>query len=204
MRIPSLLLRCTLAFTLATPAAAAAQTLVLREGTPIPYRVELPAVGTITERDNLLRVMNGSFLVEVTAVDMLSHFDRQALPSSDDEARRVLTSAFMDSDSLLFGMMRQHMRTGDEEFIEEGREIRTLAGERSGYLRGRVACTCGHLLRVETQAMVKDGIAYFLSFVVMTEAPGQDEMWARIRDSFVPAASPPVRPEPARADRSRS
>lgn len=209
MRIHSLLLRCTLALTFAAsvtgPAPAAAQTLVLRVGDPIPYRVDLPAVAMVTTRNHVLRAISANFIVEVSAVDMLPQFDRQALPTSDAEARRVLTSTYTDSDSLLFGLLHQNLRSQNEELVEEAREIRTLGGERSGYLRGRITCTCGTELRVETHATVKDGIAYILTFVSPVEAAGLNQpVWARIRDSFVPAEAPPAQPAAASADLSRS
>ncbi|HEX2080770.1 MAG TPA: hypothetical protein VHG08_23900 [Longimicrobium sp.] len=204
MRIQPTLHRCVLVLPLAgalfgLAPAAASQSLVTTVGEPIAYRVDLPAGAEISRDGPFLAAETPKHIVLVAAADLVAEAEYQ-LPVSDPEARRILTSVFMDSDSLLLGLMDEGMRRRNVELVGVVREIRTLGGQRAAYLRGGVGRrgTDGWM---EMHVTVKDGIMYLLIVGGMGRAGARDEtLAARIRDSFVlPDAPPPAASGPARS-----
>jgi hypothetical protein len=181
--------------------AAAAQTLVSTTGDRIPYRVDLPALAKISVNDQVLKAESDDLAVVVAAVDMMEAESTSRLPVSENEERRLLTNLLMSSDSLLFGILDESMREQNADLSGVVREIRTLGGQRAGYLRGPVQCSCGHAGSIEMYVTIKDGIGYMLMFGVHGEAGGRhDPLIARIHQSFVLADAPP--PAQPRARRS--
>lgn len=204
MRIPPTLHRCALVLPLAgalfgLAPAGAAQRLVTTVGEPIAYRVDLPAGARISHEHPFLAAETPKHVVLVAAADLAAEADHQ-LPVSEPEARRILTNMFMESDSLLLGLIDQGMRRRNVELVGVVREIRTLGGQRAAYVRGGVGRrgTDGWM---EVHVTVKDGIMYLLIVGGMGRAGARDEtLAARIRDSFVlPDAPPPAASGPARS-----
>lgn len=195
MRTQQTFLRYSLAITAAATCGlaqdAAAQALTLRVGSPIPYRVELPALATEADDGWSLEVEGSGYYVRVGAMDMMDEVD-DPLPVSDTEARRLMTTLFMSSDSLLLGLLEESMQEQQVDLQDVVTEIRTLGGQRSGYLRGRVVCECGHSGTIEMNLTVKDGILYMLMFATEGEGAERHEpMMTRIRESLVLADAPP-------------
>jgi hypothetical protein len=171
-------------------------------GTPIAYRISLPERWEITREDDVLTARQGPLTVVLGAMDMMKDVE-DPLPVSDGEARRIMTNMIMGSDSLLYAMMRE-VTQEEEGYRVTGtvRDIRSLAGQRAAYLKGRYE-EDGEIGWAEAHITIKDGIMYMLMFTLeggeRTEAEfaTHQPLFARIRDSFVPADAPPA----ARPDR---
>lgn len=196
MRTHPTFLRYSLAVTAAATCGlvpdAAAQALTPRVGSPIPYRIELPALATAADDGWSLEVQGSGYYVRVGAMDMMDEVDDDELPVSDAEARRLMTTLFMSSDSLLLGLLEESMQEQQVDLQDVVTEIRTLGGQRSGYMRGRVVCECGHSGTIEMNLTVKDGILYMLMFATEGEGAERHEpMMMRIRESLVLADAPP-------------
>ncbi|HEU4881367.1 MAG TPA: hypothetical protein VFT45_03950, partial [Longimicrobium sp.] len=84
--------------------AAMAQKLTPMVGAPIGYRVSLPSGAEIEDDGETLTAQTEDVIVFIAAVDLVAAQD-EPLPVSDAESRRIVTSMFMGSDSLLFGLM---------------------------------------------------------------------------------------------------
>jgi hypothetical protein len=198
MRIQTKCPRSILALLLATVLlgvvpGAAAQALTPLVGDPVPYRVSLPAQAKISGPGDFLIAESGNLAVLIITVDMMEQEGGNRLPISDSEARRAMTNMFMGSDALLLGVLDAAVRNQSAEVTDVVREIRTLGGQRSGYLRGRTECSCGHPAIIEMHVTVKDGIAYTLMFAAHGEDLEQsEELIARIHESFVLADAPPA------------
>jgi hypothetical protein len=170
--------------------AGAAQDFVTTVGDPIAWRVDLPADGEREEDgDGMVSVMTDDAFVMVGAMDLMEQ-EEEGLPVSDEEARRIMTSVFMGSDSLLIGLMAQSMAEQGLELDEMETEIRTLGGERAAYLRG-VYRGEGDTGWLEMYLTVKDGIIYMLLVGTLGEdVAALDALGARIHGSFaLPDAS---------------
>jgi hypothetical protein len=195
MQIQLLSPRATIALMLCAvllgSAPAAAQKLETIVGNPIAYRVGLPAGAEIVDDGETVHVETENAIVFVGAVDLVATQDEK-LPISDREARRLMTNVFMDSDSLLLGLLYQSMAQQGVELENIVTEMRTLGGQRAGYLRGEFV-EAGDRARMEMHVTVKDGIMYLL--IVGCE-DGDDAASAtlaqRIHQSFVLADAPPA------------
>lgn len=82
------------------------------------------------------------------------------------------------------------MRRGDVDVV---REVRTFAGERSGYVSGRSMDLFDKPARVEVHITMKDGVVYCL-ILAATEAryAAYQPLFAGVRDSFAFPAAPPA------------
>ncbi|HYR08019.1 MAG TPA: hypothetical protein VEQ60_09630 [Longimicrobium sp.] len=177
---------------LALAPGAATQTLVSRVGDPVPYQIQLPALARISGDGEMLQAETDDFIVVVAAMDMMAE-DKDPLPVSEAEARRILTNVVIGSDSLLLAMMEEGAREQNLELSDVVKEIRTLGGQRSGWMRGRTTCSCGHEVVIETYVTVKDGIVYMLMFGGYAEnAERRAPLIARIHESFILADAPPA------------
>jgi hypothetical protein len=184
---------------LAPAPGAAAQTLVSRVGDPVPYRIQLPALARISVEGEFLKAEADDFLVVVATIDMMKE-DKDPLPVSEAETRRILTNVVLGSDSLLLAIMEESAREQNLEPGDVVTEIRTLGGQRSGWMRGRMMCSCGHEVVIETYVTAKDGIVYMLTFGSHAEnAERRAPLIARIHESFALADAPP----PAAGSRAR-
>jgi hypothetical protein len=170
--------------------AAAAQTLVPVTGDPLPFSLSVPDGWETEQDDEMLYVMGEEMMLIVAASDLMAE-EENPLPVSETEARRIFTSMIVDSDSLLLAMLDQGFTEGmGQEILDPVREIRSLGGERAGYLRGRIVAD-GEPGWVDVHLTMKDGIMYMLAFMVQgTEIEPFDPLMARIRESFVPAPAP--------------
>ncbi|MDB4947458.1 MAG: hypothetical protein JWM27_107 [Gemmatimonadetes bacterium] len=116
------------------------------------------------------------------------------LPVSWAEQRRIVTNTLMGSDSLLFGLGTNAARTQGAQFRDVVHEIRTLGGQRAGYMSALLVKE-GHQSRTELYLTVKDGIVYGLIFVEsVSRFAAQEPLFARVRDSLVFAENAPVSP----------
>lgn len=196
MRIHPLLLRpfLTLAVAAALPAAApavAAQNLVTAVGEPFAYRVDLPAGAELVRDGHFLTAETKNVYVLVGSVDMVAEAERQ-LPVSEQESRRIMTNVFMGSDSLLLGLLDEGMRQRNVHLAGIVREIRTLGGQRAGYVRGRIDQS-RNAPWLEAYVTVKDGIMYMLVFTAVRPGERFSTLAARVHGSFIlPDAPPPA------------
>lgn len=175
---------------LALAPEAATQTLVSRVGDPIPYRVDLPALAQVSGDGAFIQADSDDFMVLVGAVDMMR--DENQHPASQAKVRRIVTNAYVGSDSLMLELLDAAARAHGLEFTSVRRESRTLGGQRSAYLRGETTCNHGHESVIEMHVTVKDGIAYLLMFGSHAEnVEGREPLMARIHDSFILADAPP-------------
>jgi hypothetical protein len=159
-------------------------------GTPIAYRIGLPAGWkTFEQEDGMLMVGTERLMIMVGAMDMMEG-QENPLPVSEAEARRIMTSMIMGSDSLMFGILNEAAHgQKDAEFRDAVREIRTLGGQRSAFMKGRVIGE--ETGWVELNVTVKDGILYLLAFGADDrQFAAHEPLFARIRDSFVLAPAP--------------
>lgn len=187
------------------PAAPAQSSprLVSTVGNPIAYRIDLPGNWKVSREQQpasfrkggtgstqVLTATRGRLMVVLVTADLLAE-QQNPLPVSDAEARRIMTDMVMSSDSLLYGMMRQWNVTpsGEPRLRDAVREIRTLGGQKSAYMRGRVA-ERGASGEIEMHFTLRDGIMYFLSFAAEGGIGGNEALFGRIRDSLVLAPSP--------------
>jgi hypothetical protein len=194
MQAPSILLRSTVAVlavaVLAGAPAAEAQRLVAAVGDPIAYRVDVPAGARIERAGYYMTAETDDAHLTTAAVDMVNDADHH-LPVSDREARRIVTDMFIGSDSLLLGLIDEGMRRRDVRLAGAVREIRTLGGQRAGYIRGRVGRS-KDAPSIEMYVTVKDGIMYMLVFTAVGPTARVESLAARIHQSFVMPDAPPA------------
>lgn len=169
--------------------AAAAQKLTPVTGSPIAYRVSVPSGAEIASNGQTLIAATENTIVSVNAVDLVAAQDER-LPVSDGESRRIMTSVFMGSDSLLFGLIDEALEEHDMELTGVVREIRTLGGHRAAYVRG-VLQEDGEEAWMEMHLTVKDGILYLL-IVGGSPDNASRALASRVRESFLLAKSPPA------------
>jgi hypothetical protein len=190
---PRSIVALAIAGALATLAPAApAQRLAATVGTPIPYRVSLPAGANISQESEFLLAETDSMYVVIGSVDIMQSWDNE-LPVSDAEARRIMTNVFMGSDSLLLGLVIEGVQRKFGQLNGAVTEIRTFAGQKSGYTRGDFNQD-GERGSLEMHLTVKDGIMYMLIIAVRGHGNASLETLATgIRDSFaLPDAPPPA------------
>lgn len=185
------LLACALAT--ATPGlapAAAAQNLTPVVGDPIAYRVSLPAGARVmSDRQNLHGVTRDA-IVFVGAVDLMDAQEREP-KVSESEARRIMTSLFMQSDTLLLALLHHGIRQRDVKLHDVVTEMRTLGGQRAAYLGG--VPNDGAHARLDAHMTVKDGILYLLIVHSNRRRGERSGMLAEsIHQSFVLADAPPA------------
>jgi hypothetical protein len=168
--------------------STAAQKLTPTVGHPIAYRVSLPSGAEINDNGETLTAETENMIVFVGAVDLVAGQDKP-LPVSDGESRRIMTSLFMGSDSLLFGLIDHSFREHDVDLTGAVREIRTLGGHRAAYVRGEFQEN-GEAAWMEVHLTVKDGIMYLLIVGGMRDNASV-ALASRIRESFVLADAPP-------------
>jgi hypothetical protein len=209
MRIHPTLLRAFLtlasaAALLGTAPAVAAQNLATAVGEPIAYRVDLPVGAEVVRDGYFLTAETKHVYVVVGSVDMVAEAERQ-LPVSEQESRRIMTNLFMDSDSLLLGLLDEGMRQRDVHLAGVVREIRTLGGQRAGYLRGRIDRSLDAPWP-EAYVTVKDGVMYMLVFTAVRPGERFYTLATQVHGSFIlPDAPPPAslgaRPTPGTSRR---
>lgn len=179
--------------------------MVQHRGDPVPYRIGLPK-GWEIQRDDKSGMLGvareGKVMLAVMALDLLPS-PGPGLPPFDEEQRRVLTRAMMDSDSILFGLMgvRGEVMSSGGTMSGVVHEIRTLGGERAGYMSARLE---GRAARLEMYLTVQDGVVYMLVMAVHRDSAARyAPVFAAMRESMVLAgpvsgwASRPAAP-PAR------
>jgi len=167
--------------------AAAAQKLTPVTGSPIAYRVSLPSDAEVENYGEILTAESENAMIFVGAVDLVAAQDER-LPVSDGESRRIVTSMFMGSDSLLFGPIDFALQEQDTELTGQVREIRTLGGHRAAYVRGEFQ-EDGEAAWMEMHLTVKDGILYLL-IVGGSRDNASPALARRIHESFVLADGP--------------
>lgn len=210
------LLAAVLACASAAPAQSSrvATPLVPHAGTALDFRISLPEGWTIDRDDitasreaevkmgtatNTVRVQvqgevlsaaKGAGYVHLLVTDMVPV--PSGVPVSWSEQRRMMTSAVLDSDSLLLNLMANAIRGREAEFRDVVREIRTLGGQRAGY-QSAVLVQRGLRSQTELYATVKDGVMYVL-IVAEPESSfaGTEPLFARVRDSLMFAENTPV------------
>jgi hypothetical protein len=178
--------------------AAPAQTLVSTVGDPIPYRIDLPGDWKITRlsRDApnatihaLVAADGANGSVAISAADLAARADRPA----DVEARmrRWMTESILGSDSLMYAIMESSIASNGWKVQDAVREIRTLAGQRAAYMRGRFEAR-GMPVSFEMLLTVRDGIYYSIVSIVgmPDDYAAHAPLFARIRESFVLAPAP--------------
>ena len=172
---------------------AAAQELTTVTGTPIAYRIGLPVPDWQLQRNDAEMLMVGTTdaVIIASAWDLMANEQRHAaLP--EDLHRRIVTERFMGSDStLLAGVAEALANAGTLQPDGQVAEIRTLGGERAGYMRAQWVRN-GDTGWAHAYMTVKDGIMYALLYVVGgTDADKYKELVDRVQQSFVLAAAPP-------------
>jgi hypothetical protein len=169
-------------------------------GDSIPYRIGLPGDWEISRvsrtapnnRKAHALVALGGGDHAATVIVAVSDFvkGRTDLPPgvSDARLRRMITDRILGSDSLMYGAMQESATIHLGKIQDPVREIRTFAGRRAAYMRGRFE-HAGMSITFETHLTVRDGIAYVL-YTMSDEYAAMEPLFARIRDSFVLAPAP--------------
>ena len=167
-----------------------------REGVNISQQAQMQG-GTATSTVRLefqgetLIAERGTGYVHLLVSDVVP-VKRSDLPVSWAEQRRIVTGTILSSDSLLFGLLANAARGLGPDFRDVEREIRTLGGQRAGYLSGLLVQR-GLQSRTEFYVTVKDGIVYVLIFAERdSRFAAQEPLFARVRDSLVFAENAPV------------
>jgi len=221
MRLSSAL--SLVAVLLAGASAAPAQSsrastpLVAHTGSPLAYRIGLPQGWQIQRQDvtasrqaqvqagratNTVRVeiqgetlsaASGTAYVHLLVSDVVP-VKRSDMPVSWAEQRRIVTSTLVGSDSLLLGLLANAIRGREADFRDVTREIRTVAGQRAGYLSALLVQR-DLQSRTEIYATVKNGVMYVLIFAdADSEFAARETLFARVRDSLVFAENAQVSP----------
>lgn len=189
--------------------------LVARTGSLLAYRISFPR-GWEVEREEvnasrqaevqggritntvrvqfegeLLRAESGTRFIQLVVLDAVP-VQRSDMPVSWAEQRRIVTNTLLSSDSLLYGVMGSVMRTQGTDFRNVVREIRTLGGQRAGYLSALLVQQ-NLTSRTELYVTIKDGIVYVLLFAEAdSRFAAHEPLFARVRDSLVFAENAPV------------
>lgn len=202
-----------LAVLLASAASAQSAPLVPHTGSSLAYRIGFPggwkvgredlsatrdvqvAAGRITNtvrvevRGEQLSATRGAALITLVTTDLLP-IKNPAVPTSWAEQRRIMTASVMGSDSLLFGLLANAARRLGPGFTNAVREMRTLGGQRAGYMSG-LHSVRGDEARMECYVTVSDGVMYFMFFAdADSRFAAQEPLFARVRDSLVFASAP--------------
>lgn len=192
IRTHAVLAAAVLALFGAAPGAAA-QGLTTVTSAPVGYRVDLPVGDWQLQRndEDMLMVGTTDAVIIASAWDLMDAEQRHPdIP--EDFHRRIVTHRWMSSDSLLLARVAEALaNTGHLQ--EEGKvaEIRTLGGERAGYMRAQWVRN-GDTGWAHAYLTVKDGIMYALLHVVGgTDADKYGELFGGVHQSFVLANAPP-------------
>jgi hypothetical protein len=171
---------------------AAAQDFTTVTSAPVGYRVDVPVEWQLQRNDaEMLMVGTTDAVIIASAWDLMANEQRHAaLP--EDFHRRIVTERFMGSDStLLAGVAEALANAGTLQPDGQVAEIRTLGGERAGYMRAQWVRN-GDTGWAHAYMTVKDGIMYALLHVVGGTDPDKyKELVDRVQQSFVLAAAPP-------------
>jgi hypothetical protein len=187
--------------------AARAQTsapvpLTTTVGDSIPYRVGLPGDWKITRvsgnvsnaRIHALVAEDGETrAVTISAADLAARTDRPAGVSMG-QMRRMMTERILGSDSLMYEMLRGSVASLGWKVQDAVREIRTLAGQRAAYMRGRFENE-GMPVSLEMHLTMRDGIFYTV-VALSDDHAAHEPLFTRIRDSLVLAPAPAPAPAP--------
>jgi hypothetical protein len=183
----------------AAPAHAqrsASQPLREHVGTTVAYHLGIPARWELKEDGEKLVATNGRVMLVLGVRDLVTQKVGLQLPVSDAESRRIMTTMFMSSDSLLLGLLDQ---MGEGMMEERGvrcshvtREMRELAGQHAGFLGLR--CVEGRAsARVDIWLTIKNGVAYILVYGGEPKDYAANEiLFDRVRESLVLADTPPA------------
>ena len=194
MRLRSLSVLSLVLIALASPAVAQAPDppLETMTGSPIAFRVDLPRGWELERNGGYISAGRGRVVIAVGATDM---YVRESVPAgmSEAEARRRITTMTMSSDSSMFevmnmlgGLMADNDKTQDKKY-----EIRTLGGQRAGYVTGWMEMRTSPRARMDRYLTVKDGIAYLAVFMVEdARHEAHQPLFARVLDSFAFPAAP--------------
>lgn len=186
--------------------------LVPHTGSPLAYRIGFPS-GWKVEREgvnvsqqaqvqggNTVRVRfegealiaeRGTGYIQLLVSDVVPA-QPSDMPVSWAEKRRIVTNTILSSDSLLFGLLANTARGLGTGFRDVVREIRTLGGQRAGYLSGLLVQP-GLQSRTEIYVTVKDGIVYVMIFAETdSRFAAREPLFARVRDSLVFAENAPT------------
>lgn len=214
---PSLPLLAALFACASAASAQSSPALVPHTGEPLAYRIGLPRGWEVQREDvtasqeaqvqggtvtNTVRVEiqgeqlsagNGTGYIHLLVSDLVP-VKRSDLPVSWAEQRRIVTSTLLSSDSLLFGLLANVVRNQGAQFRDMVREVRTLGGQRAGYLSG-VLVQPRLESRTEIYVTVKDGIVYVMIFAEEdSDFAAREPLFARVRDSLVFAENAPSSP----------
>ena len=182
--------------------------LVPHTGSPLAYRIGFPGGWEVQRKDvnvsrqgqvqggritntvrmelqgETLTAESGTGFIQLLVSDIVP-VQRSDLPVSWAEQRRIVTSTILGSDSLLFGLMANAARGLGTGFRNVVREIRTLGGQRAGYMSGLLVQP-GLQSRTEIYVTVKDGIMYVMIFAESdSRFAAREPLFARVRDSLV-------------------
>ncbi|WP_420129288.1 hypothetical protein [Longimicrobium sp.] len=172
-------LRSLLAFAGLAPAR---RKLVVRVGSPIPYRVAVPADAEIQTEPGRLSAKTWDISVVAVALDAMA--EEEPLPASAFGPRRVFTSLVMGDDALLFKLVEEEIAIRRLQLEDVVQTIGLLGGQRAAHLRGRYD-DGGAQAWLDMHATVKNGVLYILSFVVLRGVlEPHDTVLARIHESF--------------------
>ena len=198
MRIQSTLLRYALALSAGAALfglapAAAGQNLVATVGEPVAFRVSLPEAWDRENEDGMMHVTNEEedFAILVGAMDLVAAQD-DPLPIPEQEARRLLTTMIMGSDSLLLHLFQAGFLSDNEVSVTDLEpELGTLGGERAARLSARFEME-GENGWLRFYVTVKDGVMYMLGFMGKGDFdPGREPLMGRVYESFTLADAPP-------------
>jgi hypothetical protein len=161
-------------------------------GSPIAYRVDLPTGWkTLEQEDGMLTVGTEQLMIVVGAVDMMGG-EESSLSVSEAEWRRSVMNAITGSDSAMLALLTGAAEAvrQDGEFRDVVREIRSLGGQRSAVMRGRIIGD--EAAAIEVNITARDGVMYMLAFSATDadEFAAHEPLFARIRDSVVLAPAP--------------
>ena len=174
MRLRALLVLPFVLAVAASPALAqdrAPRPLNVVTGAPIAYRIGVPRGWDVQRKTNGLTATRRPAVMTFNAIDMVRAATIDPRMTEAD-ARREMTAIVMGSDSATFHTMRRIMEMGGQAvpLRDVAYEIRTLGGERAGYMTGWSedpdAPAEFARARWERYLTVKDGIAYMLFFIV--------------------------------------
>lgn len=172
--------------------AAPAQKLAPTVGDPVPYRVSLPEGWATAHDDEMLYVVSEDeeFVIMVAAEDLVAGED-EPLAIPEPEARRIMTTMIMGSDSLLLDLLGQVFLNQNEYPVTElVQQIGTLGGERAAHLSARIRID-GEEGWFQFHATMRDGVIYMLGFMGKGDyTPERAPLIGRIHASFVLADAP--------------
>ena len=162
--------------------------LVTHKGSPIAYRIGVPKGWKTGSGEEMMAATSDRALVLVFASDVMGE-EGNELPVSEAEARRIMTSVFLGSDSLLFAVMGEILKEAkadDGNLTDVVRDVRTLAGQRAGYLSARGSDFLDEPARLEMYVTVSQGIVYVVAFAAVdAEYEAHRPLFDRVRESLV-------------------